>query len=327
MKLKIALGTLVSLVLLFLAFRNIRWADFRLVLGHLHYGYFLVACVLNILGHAFRSHRWRFMLAPLKRVSFSSAFSATAIGFMANNLLPARAGEFVRAYLIGRSERVGTAGAFATIVYERVVDVFVLLALLGVTLLMVPGPGWLRTGAVSLLALNAFLLVLMILAVRHRGRVQAFLSRTERRFPGRVATAVRRLAASFLEGFQIVRSPGLQAAVAITSLLVWGCAVLRIYFCFRAIAMDVPLFASITMVVFVSLASMIPSAPAYLGTTQYAAILALAVYGVGKSEALAYSLVYHFTQVVPITLVGMFLLWREHTGLREVVRRSSSPPR
>ena len=113
MKLKVVLGTVISVVLLYLAFRNIRWDEFSGVLGRLHYGYFAVAFGLNILGHYVRSYRWKFMLAPMKPVSTASAFNATALGFMANNLLPARAGEFIRAYLIGRKEKVGAAGALS----------------------------------------------------------------------------------------------------------------------------------------------------------------------------------------------------------------------
>ena len=85
--------------------------------------------------------------------------------------------------------------------------------------------------------------------------------------------------------------------------------------------MHPPFLASVTLVVLVSMGTMIPSAPAYLGTTQYACVLSLALFGIDKSEALAYSLVYHAAHFFPITITGLVYLWRMQIRFDELSRR------
>ncbi len=94
------------------------------------------------------------MLYTVKRIPQSRLWSATAIAFMVNNLFPARLGEFVRAYAIGKSDSISKSTAFATIVYERVVDVFMLIVLLWLCMLKVSGPDWLRKSGIILIVFN-----------------------------------------------------------------------------------------------------------------------------------------------------------------------------
>jgi uncharacterized protein (TIRG00374 family) len=96
--------------------------------------------------------------------------------------------------------------------------------------------------------------------------------------------------------------------------------VLGIYFCVVAFRLDVPVLASLFLVVIISLGSMIPSAPAFLGTMQYACVIALAAFGVPRADALAYSTVYHATQFFPITIVGIYYAWRSHLGIADLSR-------
>jgi uncharacterized protein (TIRG00374 family) len=99
--------------------------------------------------------------------------------------------------------------------------------------------------------------------------------------------------------------------MAVTSVLVWLAPILRAYLCFAALGLDLPLMAGVAVLVLVSMGSMIPSAPGYIGTTQYACVVSLAIYGVGRGEALAFSVVFHATQLLPNTIAGMLALWHE----------------
>lgn len=320
---RIIIGILISIVFLYLAIRGIQWSEFTAVLKRTRFEYLLLACLLNIFGHYARAYRWKFMLGPVKNMPTSSLFSATSIGYMANNLLPARLGEVVRAYVIARKEAISKAASFATIVYERVVDVFVLLALLWLTLFRIPGPAWLKQGGLVLLILNMLMLIVLIVMNRGKRRIDGSLA-ARTTTESRIAARVLRVLRSFLSGLDIVSTRRGHLPIAAISIVVWFAAAFRVYCCFEALDMTVPLMASVTLLVFVSVAAMIPSAPAYLGTTQYACVLGLAIYGVGKSEALAYSVVFHFTQVVPVTVGGLFFLWREQLGLTEISRTSET---
>ncbi len=237
---------------------------------------------------------------------------------MVNNLLPARLGEFVRAIAIGRTERVSKSAAFATIVYERVVDVFVLVLLLWFCVVRISGPPWLARSAEVLVALNVALFVLLVAMVRWRPRVRALLARVLSPLPADTRRRIHYSADAFVDGLGIVTTVRSAVPIIALSIAVWGCAILGVHFGILAFHLDVPLIASLFLIVLISLGSMIPSAPAFLGTMQYACVIGLGVYGVGRSQALAFSTVYHATQFFPITLVGLYYAWRSHMSLSEL---------
>jgi len=322
MKRKLLIGIVVSAFFLFLALRGIDWTEFRAAFNDVAWIYLVPAVFFTMLGHFSRAHRWKYMMIPIKRVPIGPLWSATAIAFMVNNLFPARIGEFVRAYAIGRSEGVSKSASFATVVYERVVDVFVLIILLWYCLLKISGPEWLGRSAVLLIVFNVALLALLYAMIRFREGFQRLLARITGRLPTRVGERVAISAGAFVDGLAVVTDMRLAAPIALYSVAVWGNAILGIYFSVLTMRLEVPAMASVFLVVVISLGTMIPSAPAFLGTMQYACVIGLGVYGVGRSEALALSTVYHATQFFPITLVGLYYAWRAHLKLAEI----SNPP-
>jgi uncharacterized protein (TIRG00374 family) len=309
-KRKLLLGMLVSAAFLFLAVRGIAWHEFAAAMRATRYVYLIPAVAFTMLGHFSRSLRWKYMMDPIKRCGIGSLWSATAIAFMVNNLLPARLGEFVRAFAIGRSERVSRSASFATIVYERVVDVFVLILLLWYCMVTISGPEWLARSAEILILFNLLLLALLFAMVRWRVRFRALLGKVLRALPDATRGRLDTSADSFIDGLGVVTQPRSLLPIALLSVVVWGCAVLGIYFCVLAFGFRVPFLASVFLIVVVSIGSMIPSAPAFLGTMQYACVIGLAAFGVQRADALAYSAVYHATQFFPITLVGLYYAWR-----------------
>ncbi|MFQ5511129.1 MAG: lysylphosphatidylglycerol synthase transmembrane domain-containing protein [Candidatus Krumholzibacteriia bacterium] len=318
MKRKLLLGSLVSALFLYLAMRDIQWSTLWDVVKRTQFRYLIPSAFFTMFGHYCRSYRWKFMMLPVKRIPTNNLFAATAVGFMANNLLPARLGELVRAYILGKRERVSRTASFATIVYERVVDVFTLLVLLWVMLLKVDGPEWLRTSGAWILVVNVALLGMMVFMERKRETFLRWVTRLASPLPDRMQARADRATQAFVSGLTTVTQARTLLPIALTSALVWLCAILGFYFCLLALDMHPPFVASVTLVVLVSMGTMIPSAPAYLGTTQYACIVSLAIFGIGKSEALAYSLLYHATHFFPITLTGLFYLWRMHIRFDEL---------
>ena len=145
MKRKLLIGIVVSAFFLYLALRGIDWDAFAEAFRGIRYVYLVPAVFFTMLGHYSRAHRWKYMMLPIRRLPIAPLWSATAIAFMVNNLFPARIGEFVRAVAIGRSQGVSKSASFATIVYERVLDVFVLIILLWYCLLRITGPFFRRT--------------------------------------------------------------------------------------------------------------------------------------------------------------------------------------
>ena len=318
MKRKLVLGLVVSAVFLWLAVRGIQWSEFSTSLAQTRWILLVPGIAFTMLGHFGRALRWKTMMDPIKRCRIASLWSATAIAFMVNNLLPARLGEFVRAFAIGRSERVSRSASFATIVYERVVDVFVLIILLWYCMLRIAGPPWLERSAQILVAFNLVLFALLFGMVRWRGHFRALVARAFRPLPPETQRRLHTAADSFVDGLGVVTRPASLFPIALLSVVVWGCAVLGVYFCVLAFDFPVPFLASVFLIVIISIGSMIPSAPAFLGTMQYACVIGLAAFGVQRADALAYSTVYHASQFFPITLTGAYCAWRSHLSISEL---------
>lgn len=320
MKRKFAIGVVFSGLFLYLAARGIVWSDFASAFSDINYWYLIPGALFTMLGHYSRAYRWKSIMMPVRRIAVGPLWSATAIAFMVNNLFPARVGEFVRAVAIGRTEGVSKSAAFATIVYERVVDVFVLIVLLWYCLLKIEGPDWLPRSAAILILFNVALMAILVAMVRYRQRFDAICARLLSLLPVRIRERARYSADAFVDGLGVLTNMRAVVPILVYSIAVWGCAVLGVYYSVLALHLHVPILASIFLIVLISLGSMIPSAPAFIGTMQYACVIGLAVYGVEKSEALAYSTVYHATQFFPITLAGFYYAWRSHFRLSEISR-------
>ena len=133
-------GFVLSLFFLVIFFRKIDlvtiWNSFLSV----EYLYVIPLVVFNIFSFWVRAKRWQYLLAPIKKIKISPLFHATAIGFLANNILPARIGELVRAYVLGSKEKISKTSSFATIVVERLFDGFTILLLFLVVILFLPFP-------------------------------------------------------------------------------------------------------------------------------------------------------------------------------------------
>lgn len=320
MKRKLLIGIAVSALFLFLAARGIDRAEFTDAFRGIEYIYLIPAVVFTMLGHYSRAHRWKYMMLPIRRLPIGPLWSATAIAFMVNNLLPARIGEFVRAYAIGKSEGISKSAAFATVVYERVVDVFVLIILLWFCLLRISGPAWLPRSGIILIVFNGLLLATLYGMVRYKTRFRAILERITRPLPERFARRIRDWADAFVDGLGVVTSARAAVPIAVFSVAVWGFATLGVYFAVLAMGLDLPIMANILLIVLISLGTMIPSGPAFLGTMQYACVVGLGFFGVAQGQALAYSTVYHATQFFPITAAGLYYAWRAHLKFSEIAR-------
>lgn len=321
-KLKALLGLLVSALFLWLALRDVQWSAFADALTRARAWPLVLSALFGMVGIVLRAARWRYMVLPVAPVGHGRMFVVFAMGSMANNLLPVRLGELVRAYLLGRSSSISSSTALATIVYERVVDVFAALALAWIGLYFTPMPAWLSRSSVWVLGLNALLLAAIVLAVIFRDRTAALAMRLASPLGERIEQRVGELCRSFVQGLRSVTDPRGTALVLLSTALITAASVLTVHYCQPGVGLDASLRASITVTVLVSFASMLPSAPGNLGPIQYACVVGLALYGVEEGRAVVYSLMYQGTAMLPVTFIGLALLWREQIGLLQLAARS-----
>jgi uncharacterized protein (TIRG00374 family) len=167
---------------------------------------------------------------------------------------------------------------------------------------------------------NVALFFLLFAMVRWRERFRVLIARVVRPFPSDTQRRMHDSADAFVVGLGVVTKPAATLPIAALSVVVWGCAVAGVWFSMLAFRLELPPLASVLLIVLLSLGSMIPSAPAFLGTLQYACVIGLGVYGVQKADALAFSAVYHATQFFPITLAGLYYAWRSHLHWSDLSR-------
>lgn len=320
--LKIVLGLAVSAGLIVYLFWD---ADLRAIgarLADTHWGLLAASITLNLASLWARARRWGYLFPPGARPS--GLFNAVVIGYMANNLLPLRAGEVVRAYVVTRrGQRFGTT--VTTMLVERVLDGLAIGLLLASLFLLIPVPRELEWAALAFLsvdlALIAFLGVFALAPARCKALVGTLTS-------GRPALAARvdRLLDTFDGGLAGVRAPRHLLPMLGWSCAIWGAVVVSIWAGFGAARLDLPLGAAWTTLGFLGLGVSLPSSPGFVGVVQAAVVTALRLFGVPYDAALSFSLLLHVSQFVPVTVWGLVLLFVEHVSLADAVRNRDVPP-
>jgi len=323
-RLRLVLGIIVSALCVWWSTREVRPAEVWLALRQADYRGFIALMVLTVLGFWIRAFRWRWLLSTPKPVGLDSLFSATMIGFMANNLLPFRLGEFVRAWALGRREGMSKTTVFATVVVERVVDMITLLAIFGIAVLLHPiaadtEAGRLtQAGAQVLLAACVGLTAVLIVIERTPRLMQALVGRLSTGLPERWRRRGLATITHFVEGLTLFRDLPRLLWVFLLSFVMFGVFALCLQASMWAFRLGVPWFGGLIMLVITAIGIMVPAAPGYIGTMNLACVAGLTLFGVGKELAVPFSWFYWFGQWIPVTLVGLYYLRREGLSLRSI---------
>jgi uncharacterized protein (TIRG00374 family) len=243
------------------------------------------------------------------------------IGFMANNVLPFRLGEFVRAYSLSSKEQVSKSASLATIFVERLVfDLLALLAIFGMVLVISPLTVFreLKIGALVTI-ITALIGLALTLYLSSRGqRDSHILKGLLKLLPRRIRPVLENTVAKFATGLEFMRDGRRVFWVSYHTFLIWIIMGLSNYFVLLAFDLRLPVSASFVILVVVSILITVPSSPGFVGVYHYGTVVSLALYGVAHENALSCALVMHATQFLVITLVGLVYLRREHLSLKQI---------
>jgi len=319
---RLAAGIAIGAFFLWLALRNVHFSEMAETLRRVSLPIFGLFCLMHLGSLGLRALRWRILVRPLAEVPARRLLPPLAIGFMVNFLLPGRAGEVVRAWLLGRREKVSTSAVFATVVVERLFDG------LAVICFLVPAPFLLGAGDTVLLArirMGALLLPVayvailttLILISHHRERLSGFLSAHQLVLRRPLLARGVDLLVHFSAGLAILRSWRSVAGVILFSLLIWGWGGLANALMMREIGLDLPRYAPYFLLVLQAVGVLIPT-PGFVGPFQYAHVVALGVYGVPEAVAISLALLIHAGLFISVLATGFWFAAREHLGVREL---------
>jgi glycosyltransferase 2 family protein len=323
-RLRILVGIAVSLFFLYWAIRLIGNLGSAVEsIQHADYWYVLPALAAYFAGVWLRAVRWRVLLKPVKSLSVSALFPVVVIGYMANDVLPARLGEIVRAYVLGEQEDIPKTTTLATIVVERMFDGIAMLVFVALVGLVVPLGE--QIAAIFRLTTGLFVVALVALfaAGVSRSRALALIDLIDERLPVVIRGRVAPLADRFLLGLNSLQSGRASATVLALSLGAWSCEA-AMYFTIAlgfGLYLGFPAFMLTTAVA--NLGAMVPAAPGYVGTFDAFALAVLALFRPDRAVAGAYVIVLHLALLGPVTFLGFFYLWRSNLSLRTLGQRAT----
>jgi uncharacterized protein (TIRG00374 family) len=319
---KLGIGVAISAFFLYLAFRQVDLQKLVNVLKNSNGAILIPAVLVVFASHWFRAVRHSCLLAPIKRIKNSSLFSALMIGYMANTFLPAHLGELLRAYVIGKKERVSGSSILATITVERIIDVLSLLIIMGLVFMVYPFPDIVKLSAyltfIFVMVLVGFLAFVKI-KPQETHRIVEIITKP---FPRKIGDKLLELLKSFREGVVTLKDRQSYLIVFILSIIIWICyaVVFAIgFYAFNFIeTYNVPLGASFVLLVITTISILVPSSPGYVGTYHWLCMISLSLFAVPKSPALGYAIVIHAVNFIPVAIVGVAFSLKEGIKISKI---------
>lgn len=317
-KLRMILGCLIGAVFLYFAFRNVDFVQMGEAFSRANYWYLLVILAVIFFSHYLRALRWRFLLDPIKRVDITTLFTSLIIGYMANSVTPAHLGELLRAYVLGKKRGVSASSALATIVVERILDIFALLAVMVLAIVLYPFPAWVKhAGYVMLIGTLALFLFLILLRTSY-ARVRRPLELLFRPLPTHVQSKLWELLERFVAGIVPLKRRGDYGVVVVLSVLIWACYGLSFHLSLLAFDFyhlyQLPWLTSLILLVITTIGVVVPSSPGYVGTYHYLCQISLGLFGVPGGPALSFATAVHAISFVPVLVAGLILSYYEGLG-------------
>lgn len=318
---KLWLGIAISVFFLWFSFKGLDWPGFWTALQNANY-WWIIPGVLVYFGAVWaRTWRWHYMLRHIKPVSVARLFPVVVIGYMGNNVYPARAGEVIRSYVLKRKEGIGMGASLTTVILERLFDGLVMLFFVFVTLPFIDLPAvWNTLVIVASLLFGVALVIFFALAANPRRTEQIYAWTLRRLVPARFHSKAHAVFDKIMLGLHSLRSPREVLMIFVTSTAIWLTETTKYWFVMQAFPFHVSFGALMLMTAVANLALIIPAAPGGAGTFDAAGISVLKSFKVSEVVATGYTLVLHLALWIPITLLGFWYMWREQVAWNEFDR-------
>jgi hypothetical protein len=289
-----ALAAGLTVVLRGLRFRDVTATIERAVLWPV-----VLAAALNFVLIWLKATGWHVMLKTAVDVPVRRLFRYTIAALTASALTPLRTGEVVRLWLLRRRDHVPYPLLASVAVGEKVMDGFAMLILVAPISWLLPTlPAWVLRISVVLLVVAAVIVAGARLAIGWK-TAPAWLAR-------------------FLESMAILRSGRLFALTLLAFLGAWLVDLAEVWLVLRAVHLDLGVPAALLVLFTMNVAIAVPSTPAHVGALELGALVALKLLGVPREQALAFAVLYHAMQIVPLLIAGFsdarFALSAERAG-------------
>jgi glycosyltransferase 2 family protein len=309
------IGVLISIVFIWLAFRNLKPEEIFSVIREVNVVWLLLAAGVFFISAILIAWRWQFLLRSIKPVSLGYLTQLVLIGYMGNNVYPFRTGEILRIVLLQRFQQIPAAKSTVTVIVERVFDGVVLLTfvLLSVNFLHISSPEIADTARIATPIFVFAILVFFALAARPN-LFRRLLLTVSRLLPGKLQNVANTIGEGIISGLEGLRSPADLAGAIFASYATWGVQAIMYWMVASAFNLNIGLVVMFLAVGVSNLAGLVPASPGQIGVFEFFTSLVLTAVGVDATQASAYALVMHVVIWLPATLAGFYFLIRQGLG-------------
>jgi glycosyltransferase 2 family protein len=355
MKIKIAfsllMGTLLSVITLYFAFKNVPFAELIQYLASVNYFWIIPSTLAVVLAFFLRVIRWQVILGASRPISFWEAFHPLMIGFMANCVYPGRVGEIARPLILRAKSLVPFATGFSTLVAERLLDLLFLTFLFGLIFLKIdPQAGHeiefagykidhvvMMDLGKGMLFLGTLLVTIIILICfeNTRNKIETliiklpalmfFLSPKQKGiFEKKFAAFTSTLMGNIVSGFALVKSPKRIYFCLVYSVLIWIVSGYSYFILAKGFpGIDLSIFEINAVMVLICFSVALPSVPGYWGLWEAGGVFALSLFGVSQKDALGFTLINHVVHIFPVILIGLVSTWVTGVSLRRLSKKKT----
>jgi uncharacterized protein (TIRG00374 family) len=260
------------------------------------------------MGNVTRAFRWRSLFARGRRPPVGVVWDAMMVGYLYNNIMPARAGEAARVVVLTQRSSAPPAEIVGTVVLERLYDVTAILVIFFAAKAWLPHVSWFGAAAVAALVLAILIIAAATVLVIYGDRPLRLLLRPLRRLSLFSGERFERTIGELAYGLSGLRHPRLALEASLWTITAWLSTALCAYFVSIAFHLHLPLTCGVLVAVAIGLSMILPSPPAAVGVFEAAALIALATYGIPHSSALSYAVVLHLVNFVPYIVAGLLTL-------------------
>ena len=314
----ITIGIIISIICLNFAFRGIDIKGSIEVVKNINVTYFIISLILSVAIITLRGLRWECFIPLNKPIKKRTIVMATYIGFMANNILPAKLGEVARAYILGVKEDVSKSALIASVVTERLFDVIVGGVILTISVAFIPNLPKTVTYAATLLFVVSIVgfLVLMFLVWQKEFAHKVF-HKVFGILPQKIASKLIEFSCNFIDGIGLKNDPKHIFLIFLYTILYLIGQILTIGFLLMSFNIKSSPIIALYVFAMGGFGFAVPSAPSGIGPFEWAIIFGLSLIGVEKTVAAPYALVYHMMGIAPITIVGFIFLFIMGINLKD----------
>jgi uncharacterized protein (TIRG00374 family) len=300
------IGIAVSVAALYLVLRSVDLARAWDVLRSASPAWIAVMLALVLADVSARGLRWRWLLRPIAALPYPRVLGYTFLGYLANNVLPARLGELVRSHALGQGEGISRTTVLGTVVVERVIDTAVVVSIAAFSILVLSVRGVLASAVLLGTAFVGLLVVGLAVGIAaHRVPGAARIAAFAERWPT-IVDLGRRLR----EGLSVAGRPATVAGAVAIGLVAWTASIATFLVAGQALGIELSLSQAALLSSGVSLATIVPSGPGYLGTFELTAASIVGLFGVGPDPGFALAVLVHAAIVVVTSLGGLVALVR-----------------